>query len=114
MLWYMGKKDMTEKIKKNRPVMMSEQAHNRLMWVSKVTGKSQKGILEEFITELFSLSINYDHATLRIDSRVTQDSVYAVLHGYGRKLQFGTAKSDAEMQSIIDKKIREDVEKAKA
>jgi hypothetical protein len=103
---------MTEKIKKNRPVMMCEQAHNRLMWVSKVTGKSQKGILEEFITELFSLSINYDHATLRIDSSVLNDSVTAILHGYGKKLQFGTCKCEQDLQTIADNKIREELEKA--
>jgi hypothetical protein len=99
------------KIKKNRPVMMDERSHQRLMWISKVTGKSQKGILEEFITELFSLSINYDKATLRIDSSILNDSVTAVLHGYGNKLQFGTCKTEFDLTQITTDKIISDLTK---
>jgi hypothetical protein len=103
-----------KKVKKNRPVMMSEQAHKRLMWVSKVTGKSQKGILEDFISELFSLSINYDQATLKIESSVLNDNVTAILHGYGKKLKMGSfpmsaSSSDKEVDEEILKKFNEAV-----
>ena len=108
----MEKQDMMEKkVRKNRPVMMDERSHEHLAWVSKVTGISQKKILELFIEELFSLSVEYDKATLSINSRVTEDTVYAVLHGYGKKLTFGTVKSEEQLRKVTFDKIEEDLKK---
>jgi hypothetical protein len=108
----MEREDMTEKkVRTNRPVMMDERSHEHLAWVSKVTGISQKRILENFISELFSLSIEYDHATLRIDSRITDDKVEAILHGYGKKLSFGIVKTEQELRNVTFDKINEDLKK---
>ena len=100
-----------EQTKKNRPVMLSERSHEHLAHISRVTGISQKKILENFINELVSLAVEYDHATLRIDSSILNDSVTAVLHGYGNKLQFGTCKTEFDLTQISTDKINEDLKK---
>jgi len=92
-------------------VSISEQANMRLDHISKVTNIPKSRILEMFIEELFSLSIEYDRATLSISSRVTEDTVYTVLHGYGKKMTMGKCATEQELEKVTFDKINEDLKK---
>lgn len=70
-------------------IKVTDKTHEQLQHISKVTNVPMARIISMFIEELFSLSIEYDKATLSISSRITEDSVYAVLHGYGKRLVVG-------------------------
>ena len=81
---------MNKKMKKNRPVMIDETAQTRLAWISKVSGRSRKSILEEIIEEMTSLACMYDKAYLKIESSVLASEVRIVVMGYGKKIKAGS------------------------
>ena len=66
-----------------------------------------------FVEELFSLSVEYDHCTLSMTSRVTEDTVYAILHGFGKKLSINAFKTDVNAtDEEIDEQIRDKLAQA--
>ena len=96
---------------------LSLQTHEKLKFISKVTGISMTHIIEMFIEELFSLSVEYNHCTLSITSKITEDTCYAVLHGFGKKLSINAFKtdvnaSDAEIDAETEKRLIAQAEKA--
>ena len=87
-------------------INVDSRTHEHLKHISKVTCVPMARIISMFVEELWSLSVEYDKATLAITSRITDDCVYATLHGYGRKLQMGTAKNDFEIQKILAERTK--------
>jgi hypothetical protein len=103
---------------KYKNLHISEVAHTQLTHISKVTSIPMAKILENFIQALYGLSVEYDHATLSITDRVTEDCVYAVLHGYGKRLVVGkipnvpTNISEQEENALIFQESKKLLEKA--
>ena len=95
-------------------INVDAKTHEHLKHITEVTKVPMARIISMFVQELWSLSVEYDHATLRIDSRVTEDTVYAVLHGYGKKLTFGTCHTEQDLADMNHRKIFEDLKKKSA
>ncbi len=101
---------MNKKMKKNRPVMIDETAQTRLAWISKVSGRSRKSILEEIIEEMTSLACMYDKAYLKIESSVLASEVRIVVMGYGKKIKAGSFRVGSETsESKINRLIAQEL-----
>lgn len=92
-------------------INVDAQTHAQLKHISEVTNVPMARIISQFVEELFSLSVEYDKATLSISSRITEDTVYAVLHGYGKKITMGKCNSEAELRKVTFDKINEDLKR---
>lgn len=98
-------------VKEQAQINVDIETHTRLKHISDVTKVPMARIISQFVEELFGLSVEYDHATLRITSSILEDTVYATLHGYGRKLSFGKVSTEQELRDVTFKKIEEDANK---
>jgi hypothetical protein len=96
-------------LKGQKQVNVDEITHDRLKHISKVTNVPMARLVSEWIEELFSLSVDCDHAYYKVESSILGHEVRCVLIGYDRKIQFGTCKTEFDLTQITTDKINADL-----
>ena len=85
-------------------IKVTEKTHQQLKYLSLITDRKMSNILEDILNNITALSVMYSKgATLRIEHRVRDSTVFLVLHGYSPSFTCGRAFSEAEMKSDIEK-----------
>ncbi|MCJ7559339.1 hypothetical protein MUO79_01810 [Candidatus Bathyarchaeota archaeon] len=88
---------------------LSPNTHCQLKYLSKICGLSMTEIVRQIMNELTSLSVNFRKATLSVDSRITENTCYIVLHGAPIMLH-GDSPTD---QDMIDEMANQEAQNKK-
>lgn len=94
-------------------VAIDKLTHERLVFISKISGKAQSRILEDFIEAVFAVSVNYRKMSMTIYDDVLEDTIRIVCHGLRSPsaLTVGRAHSEQELEKVTFDKINEDLTK---
>ena len=93
---------------KQKQINITEKTHSYFQLIKEKTGIPMAVLLNRIGYELTSIMINFDtNASLEFDSNAISGLFTIQVRGkHNGNLSFGTAKSEADLMSIIDKQIR--------
>ena len=93
---------------KRTKIDVDKNTHIQLKYLSKVSGKPMAEILREILSSLTELSIMYRNGcTLGISNRISENTVYIVVHGVSPSFICGTSSGDAEMHKTAKNGLKQ-------
>lgn len=94
-------------------VSIDQLSHERLLFISKISGIPQAKILRDFIEAVFSISVSYRKMSMVIYEEILSDRILIVCHGLRSPSHpiVGRCTTEQELTDVTFKKIEEDSKK---